>query len=379
MNLKMSYVWLVAIIILFANVTPLAGVCKPFDRRGAFSPRPVTRGVVAPFDDDYHERINGVTLHFRVRGVDKTNPYVLILHGGLGGAGAFGFYPWGASLERELNVVYLDQRGSGGSTRLRLSELKHPQPGEIEQYTIENLVRDADGVRKFLKLEKWYVLGHSFGGMLALEYVIGNAAHVSGYIDMDGMLSFPLFVESFLNTCEATFLRQAKEGNESERADAEKQLAAIRKIRALPAGVERTLQTGYLASSSDTFAVGNAPALISYGQQVEQEAKKYNISASGQYGPETTPAFAYNPRNHIAWRDDLLLLGRVTIPALVINGKQDQLITPAMAEIVHSGIKGSELLLLDNCGHAPFAEQPEATTSAVLAFVRRFSRATRIR
>src|SRR5215813_4569250 len=151
MNLKMSYVWLVAIIILFANVTPLAGVCKPFDRRGAFSPRPVTRGVVAPFDDDYHERINGVTLHFRVRGVDKTNPYVLILHGGLGGAGAFGFYPWGASLERELNVVYLDQRGSGGSTRLRLSELKHPQPGEIEEYTMDNLVSDVDGVRRFLK------------------------------------------------------------------------------------------------------------------------------------------------------------------------------------------------------------------------------------
>src|SRR5262249_2129659 len=210
-------------------------------------------------------------------------------------------------------------------------------------------------------LDKWYVLGHSFGGMLALEYVVGNAAHVSGYIDMDGMLSFPLFVENFLNMSESTFLRQAKEGNESERADADKQLATIRKIRALPIVLGRLLQTAYLASSSDTFAVGNAPGLISYGQQVEQEAKKYNISASAQYGPETTPAFAYNPRNHLASRDDLPLLGRVTVPTLVINGKQDQLVTPAMAEIVHSGVKGAELLLLDNCGHAPYAEQPAAT------------------
>ena len=64
------------------------------------------------FDEDHHEVINGAMLHFRVRGADKANPYLVILHGGPGFSSHM-FYAWGPSLEKSLNVVYLDQRGGG--------------------------------------------------------------------------------------------------------------------------------------------------------------------------------------------------------------------------------------------------------------------------
>jgi pimeloyl-ACP methyl ester carboxylesterase len=78
------------------------------------------------FDEDHHEVINGAMLHFRVRGTDKAHPYLVLLHGGPGFS-AHMFYPWGASLEKTLNVVYLDQRGSGESARLTV----RAQPGTI--------------------------------------------------------------------------------------------------------------------------------------------------------------------------------------------------------------------------------------------------------
>src|SRR5262249_30238322 len=65
---------------------------------------PASTRSAQPFDDDYSQPINGVTLHFRVRGANKANPYLLLLHGGPG-AGSLAFYPWGESLEADLNVV----------------------------------------------------------------------------------------------------------------------------------------------------------------------------------------------------------------------------------------------------------------------------------
>ena len=90
------------------------------------------------------------------------------------------FYPWGPSLEKTLNVVYLDQRGSGESARLPVANVMAPKPAEIKGYTIANLVADIEGVRQILKVDKWYVLGHSWGGMLGLEYVTAHPGPCPG-------------------------------------------------------------------------------------------------------------------------------------------------------------------------------------------------------
>ena len=72
--------------------------------------------------------------------------------------------------------------------------------------------------------------------------------------------------------------------------------------------------------------------------------------------------------DHFLTRDDTPLLAKVTVPTLIINGKQDGVITPQSAEAVHAAIKGSQLVEMDDCGHFPFFEQPGETTKAVLGF-----------
>jgi pimeloyl-ACP methyl ester carboxylesterase len=63
-------------------------------------------------------------------------------------------------------------------------------------------------------------------------------------------------------------------------------------------------------------------------------------------------------------------LSKIAAPTLIINGKQDKIITPVSAQITKSAIKNSRLVLLDGCGHFPFAEQPQQSASAILSFVK---------
>ncbi len=56
-------------------------------------------------------------------------------------------------------------------------------------------------------------------------------------------------------------------------------------------------------------------------------------------------------------------LATIQVPTLVVVGAQDQLTPPAEAELMHQGIPGSRLVVLDDCGHLPPLELPERTTA----------------
>ena len=64
------------------------------------------------------------------------------------------------------------------------------------------------------------------------------------------------------------------------------------------------------------------------------------------------------------------LLSKIKVPTLIINGKQDGVINTAMAELVNLGIAKSKLVLLDDCGHFPFVEQPDKTNAAIETFIK---------
>jgi pimeloyl-ACP methyl ester carboxylesterase len=71
------------------------------------------------------------------------------------------------------------------------------------------------------------------------------------------------------------------------------------------------------------------------------------------------------------------VLGRVTAPTLVLHGDEDVL-TPldagpdgAGARAIHEGIAGSELYLLEGCGHGVLFERSEEAVGAVIAFLSR--------
>lgn len=91
-----------------------------------------------------------------------TAPVVVYLHGGPG-TGSYDFaIHQGERLSRRLQLVLVDQRGVLRSEALNAED----------SCTLDDLVEDTEALRRELGIERWSVLGHSSGGLIAARYVI---------------------------------------------------------------------------------------------------------------------------------------------------------------------------------------------------------------
>jgi pimeloyl-ACP methyl ester carboxylesterase len=79
-------------------------------------------------------------------------------------------------MSQEYRVLLLDQRGTGLSTPVTAQALRELAPeaqaGYLRHFRADNIVRDAEAIRKTLIGErKWTILGQSYGGFCALRYL----------------------------------------------------------------------------------------------------------------------------------------------------------------------------------------------------------------
>ncbi len=112
---------------------------------------------------------------------------VLLLHGGPGATHeyfeAFDSYFPGAGIE----YYYYDQLGSAYSD----------QPDAPELWEIPRAVEEVEQVRRALGLdaENFYLYGHSWGGILAMEYALAHQENLKGLIISNMMASIPAYNE----------------------------------------------------------------------------------------------------------------------------------------------------------------------------------------
>ncbi|MDJ0342889.1 alpha/beta fold hydrolase [Streptomyces sp. H10-C2] len=69
--------------------------------------------------------------------------------------------------------------------------------------------------------------------------------------------------------------------------------------------------------------------------------------------------------------DYVELLGRITVPALVVVGRDDEYTPVADAEAMHRRIAGSELVVIEGAAHLPNLERPAEFNAAVTRFLSR--------
>ena len=108
-------------------------------------------------------------------GVDR--PYLVFLQGGPGFEATRPTSPPSGWMKRALHdyrVLLLDQRGTGRSTPvgpLIPGQTAADQAAYLANFRADAIVRDAEWIRGELGVERWSVLGQSFGGFTALTYL----------------------------------------------------------------------------------------------------------------------------------------------------------------------------------------------------------------
>ncbi|NQW22337.1 MAG: alpha/beta hydrolase [SAR202 cluster bacterium] len=99
------------------------------------------------------------------------------------------------------------------------------------------------------------------------------------------------------------------------------------------------------------------------------------------YGKEMTPEDVMTAEGNremavrLCWKPYMYdrrlpsLLARVNIPARMVWGKNDKIVPVECGEIYNKSIKGSDLVVVDNCGHSPQVEKPEEFIKTALDFL----------
>jgi len=108
-------------------------------------------------------------------GTDR--PYLVFLQGGPGFEAARPTSPptgWMKRALRDFRVLLLDQRGTGRSTPVGSAipgATAADQAAYLSHFRADSIVRDAELIRKDLGVDRWSVLGQSFGGFTSLTYL----------------------------------------------------------------------------------------------------------------------------------------------------------------------------------------------------------------
>jgi pimeloyl-ACP methyl ester carboxylesterase len=265
---------------------------------------------------------DGVGLAVECRG---DGPPVLLVHG-FGGAKE-DFADHVPSLAEHATVVTFDHRGHGASDH----------PADEGAYSLDHLVADTLGVAAGLGFERFRLLGHSMGGMVARRLVLAHPDRVDALVLMDTSPGPPPGIDA------AT----------------------------VDVGVEIARHDGMavLKAVQDELDPLGTPAY----QRLLAERPGYREFCDRKWEALAPQMWIALVAEIVRQPDQLGALTTVGCPTLVIVGVQDASFVDVSAEMAAT-IPAAQLVVIPDAGHSPQFENPPAWFDAVDDFLRAHAR-----
>jgi proline iminopeptidase len=281
------------------------------------------------------ERVrSGTTISIRdvslfVDVVGRGHPLVL-MHGGPG-ADHYTMLPFRRSKDR-FTLVFYDHRCNGRSTGAPVSSM-----------TWDNLTADADALRQKLGFDKWVVLGHSFGGQVALEYALRYPDSLSHLVLLD------TGGDSRWSQQNAADLL-AKRGYSPEKVE-----------------LVRRWFNGEFAPN-EMFRI-----LLRIGDAYYHHPSIWLLARKmiqGGWRTKMRPeALIFAGRHLLKGWTVMDRLGEITVPTLVMAGRDDFVFPPEHQLELAAGIPDARLRIIERAGHSPHLEQPTEVMEAIRDFI----------
>jgi proline-specific peptidase len=269
--------------------------------------------------EGYIDVPGGKVWYREVGGGDETP--LLCLHGGPGST-HHNLEPLEALADRR-RVVFYDQLGCGRSDR----------PDNPALWTVGRFVEELAQVRAALRLDTTHLFGSSWGGMLAMQYVLDRGPELRSLILCGSPASMPRWAAD----CAELLAEQPAEVTRVIREHEASGFTACPEYQAAILGFYREhfcrldpwpacLERSFAESGHAVYQAMNGPS-------------EFTVTGSLK-----------------DW-DVMDRLGEITIPTLLVGGRFDECRPSHLAEM-HRRIPGSRLAIIEDASHLCFAEQP---------------------
>lgn len=256
---------------------------------------------------------------------------LIVLHGGPG-LDHHEFADYLDPLADRCQLILVDQRGQGKSDKVPEATL-----------TLEQMAADVSALAHALGLERYVVLGHSYGAFVALQHAISFPGAAAATIVSSGIPSarFLASVEQNLQAFEPAELREQVIASWARERDA-------------------TTQEDVAAIMHDQmpfhFANPRDPRIAEFERR----------SGEAVYAPDVLRYFARQEYGAIEVEDKL---ASITQPLLVLAGRHDRTCVPEAAHAIAAGAPHAELVIFEHSGHMTYVEENERYLEVVRAFL----------
>ena len=270
--------------------------------------------------------VRGISLFVKV--VGHGHPLVL-MHGGPGADhhSMLSLRP----CADQFTLVFYDHRCNGRS-----------EGAEVSSMTWENLTADAEALRQALGFGKWAVLGHSFGGMVALEYALRHPQSLSHLL--------------LLDTCGDTWwVRQ----NAPE-------ILAKRGYSAATVETARRYYTGQIELDEYLPSFLKLARVFYHRLSPLVLARDMAVGLRMKSRPE---AFLFAARELLKGWTVMDRLSEIQVPTLVLAGRDDFQFPPEHQAELAAGIPDAQLEIIERAGHNAPSERPHQVIQALREFL----------
>jgi proline iminopeptidase len=275
--------------------------------------------------------VGDTRLHVTERGAGELALFVL--HGGPGlDHTMFGSYL--DALGDHCRLLLVDERGTGRS-----------EPSPPETWGLTHHAADIEAMAGTLGLQRYAVLGHSYGAFIALQHAVDFPGRPAATIVSSGIP-------------DARFL-----------AHVEEELAAFE-----PVELREQVQASWAAEAhartqEDVAALLSDQLPFHFADPRDPRIDDMRTAmADAVYGPDVLRAAATEDYGAIAVEDRL---GDVAHPVLVLAGRHDRTCSVPAAEAMAAGLPDVELVVLEHSGHMTYVEENDAYVAAVRDFLSR--------
>lgn len=235
------------------------------------------------------------------------------------------------TLADQFTLIFYDHRCNGRS-----------EGAEVSSMTFENLTADAEALRQKLGYDQWAVLGHSFGGNVALEYALRYPQSLSRLVLMDTGGD-----HWWVNQNGPELL--AKRGFNDSAVDA-----------------ARRFYNGQWTASEFLSLFMKFNRAYYYNNSVLGLAKDMVSGHAPKMQPEAL-IFGYN---HLLKGWTVMgRLGEIQVPTLVLAGRYDFLFPPEHQAILVDRLPNARLEIIERAGHNPHMERHAEAIEIIRSFI----------